>query len=456
MKPQYLLIAALIAAAPAVSHADAIPGQLDGVTLPSLAPMLQRATPGVVNISTSGTVQVQRNPMFNDPFFRRFFNMPEQPSERPFESLGSGVVVDAKNGYVLTNNHVVANATEISITLQDGRELSAEVVGTDAPTDLALLKVEAVNLTALPLADSDQLQVGDFVVAIGNPFGLGQTVTSGIVSGLGRALGLRQESYENFIQTDAAINRGNSGGALVNLRGELVGINTAILSGSGGNIGIGFAIPTSMVKYVMGQLIEHGKVSRGVLGVTIQNLSQELATAMELDDATQGVVVSSVASGSAAEKAGIQVGDVIVGLNGRAVSNLNELRNRLGMMPVGERVRVELLRDGRRQTVTATISELAATELTSGTLHSGLDGASFSDIPETSALSGRVQGAMIVQVEEGSTAQRNGLLAGDVVTSVNRRPITSVEDLRRLAAPGQQQLLLNVRRGNGALFIVIR
>ena len=456
MKAQYLLAAALVAATPAIGHADAIPAPLDGVSVPSLAPMLQRATPGVVNISTSGTVQVQQNPMLNDPFFRRFFNMPEQPTEREFQSLGSGVIVDADNGYVLTNNHVVANATEISITLQDGRELSAEVVGTDEPTDLALLRVEADNLTALPLADSEQLQVGDFVVAIGNPFGLGQTVTSGIVSGLGRALGLRQESYENFIQTDAAINRGNSGGALVNLRGELVGINTAILSGSGGNIGIGFAIPTSRVKYVMGQLIEHGEVSRGVLGVTIQNLSQELATAMELDDETQGVVVSSVAPDSAAEKAGIQVGDVIVGLNGRAVSNLNELRNRLGMMPVGERVRVELLREGRRQTVTATISKLAATEIASGTLHSGLEGASFSNIPETSPLSGRVQGAMIVQVEEGSTAMRNGLRAGDVVTSVNRRPITSVEDLRRLASPGQQQLLLNVRRGNGALFLVIR
>ncbi len=456
MKPQYLLAAALAAATPAVGQADAIPAPLDGVTMPSLAPMLQRATPGVVNISTSGTVQVQQNPMFNDPFFRHFFKMPEQPTEREFQSLGSGVIVDASNGYVLTNNHVVANATEITITLQDGRELSAEVVGTDEPTDLALLKVDANNLTALPLADSEQLQVGDFVVAIGNPFGLGQTVTSGIVSGLGRALGLRQESYENFIQTDAAINRGNSGGALVNLRGELVGINTAILSGSGGNIGIGFAIPTSMVKYVMGQLIEHGKVSRGVLGVTIQNLNQELAAAMGLDDATQGVVVSSVASGSAAEKAGIQVGDVIVSLNGAAVSNLNELRNRLGMMPVGERVRVELLRDGRRRTVTATISELAATEIASGALHRGLEGASFSNIPETSPLSGRVQGAMIVQVAEGSAAQRNGLRAGDVVTSVNRRPVTSVEDLRQLAAPGPQQLLLHVRRGNGALFLPIR
>ena len=454
MKASYLLIAAL-SVSPLATAAVALPAQVDGVSVPSLAPMLQRATPGVVNISTRGTVQVQQHPMLNDPFFRRFFNFPEQPTEREFQSLGSGVVVDADKGYVLTNNHVVANATEIRVTLQDGRELIAEVVGTDEPTDLALLHVEADGLVDVPLADSDALLVGDFVVAIGNPFGLGQTVTSGIVSGLGRALGLREESYENFIQTDAAINRGNSGGALVNLRGELVGINTAILSGSGGNIGIGFAIPTNMARYVMDQLIEHGEVSRGVLGVTIQNLNPDLAKALEID-LSQGVVVSSVSPGSAAEKAGIQVGDVIVGLNGEPIGNHNQLRNQLGMMPVGERVRVEILRDGDRRTVTATIAELVPAELASGALHSGLDGAAFSNIPETSPLSGRVQGAMVVQVEPGSAAMRNGLQPGDVITSVNRRPIASVEDLRRLAAPGQPQLLLNVRRGNGAFFLVLR
>ena len=453
MKASYLLVAAL-SVSPLATAAVALPAHVDGVSVPSLAPMLQRTTPGVVNISTRGTVQVQQHPMLNDPFFRKFFNFPDQPTEREFQSLGSGVVVDAEQGYVLTNNHVVANATEIRITLQDGRELIAEVVGTDEPTDLALLHVEADGLADVPLADSDALLVGDFVVAIGNPFGLGQTVTSGIVSGLGRALGLREESYENFIQTDAAINRGNSGGALVNLRGELVGINTAILSGSGGNIGIGFAIPTNMARYVMDQLIEHGKVSRGVLGVTIQNLNPDLAKALDID-VSQGVVVSSVSPGSAAAAAGLQVGDVIVGLNGESIGNHNQLRNRLGMMPVGETVRIEILRDGERRTVSATIAELTPEELASGGLHSGLDGASFSNIPETSPLSGRVQGAMVVQVEAGSNAMRNGLQPGDVITSVNRRAITSVEDLRRLAAPGQPQLLLNVRRGNSAFFMVL-
>ena len=454
MKFAQVLAVAVSLFAPAASAAVALPSEVDGVSVPSLAPMLERTTPGVVNISTKGTVEVQRNPMFNDPLFRRFFNMPEQPAERPFESLGSGVIVDAKNGYVLTNNHVVANATEIRVTLHDGRELVAEVVGTDEPTDLALLRVPAENLTAVPIADSDALRVGDFVVAIGNPFGLGQTVTSGIVSGLGRALGLRQESYENFIQTDAAINRGNSGGALVNLRGELIGINTAILSGSGGNIGIGFAIPTNMARYVMGQLIEHGEVSRGVLGVTVQNLSREIAEAMSLDEA-DGVVVSSVSPGSAAEKAGLEVGDVIVALDGERVANVNQLRNRLGMMPVGQEVRVEFLRDGKRRTVRATISKLSPEAVAAGSLHPALDGVAFSEIPETSPLAGREQGAYVVQVAPDSAAARKGLQAGDVITSVNRRPVRNVADLRRVAAPGSPQLLLNVRRGNGAFFIVV-
>ncbi|MCA1799106.1 MAG: DegQ family serine endoprotease [Xanthomonadaceae bacterium] len=459
MKLLHLLAAALFTAAtvlPVAPAAAQLPVAVDGEALPSLAPMLQRTVPAVVNISTRGTVQTQRNPMFNDPFFRRFFSMPDQPQEREVASLGSGVIVDAERGLVLTNNHVVANATEIRVTLQDGRELVAEVVGTDEGTDVALLKVEGANLTALPMSNSDALEVGDFVVAIGNPFGLGQTVTSGIVSGLGRALLMRgPQSFEDFIQTDAAINRGNSGGALVNLRGELVGINTAILSGTGGNIGIGFAIPANMARYVMEQLLEHGEVRRGVLGINIQNLDAELAEALGTSE-RQGVVVTNVAEGSSAEEAGIRAGDVIISVNGRAVTHWNELRNQLGMIRVGERVRLEVIRDGERRTVNARIGELATAEVAADTLHPGLRGATFSNIPETSPLFGRVQGAQVTSVEPGSAAARARLQPEDVITTVNRQDVGNVDDLRRLAAPGQPQLLLTVRRGNGVQFIVIR
>lgn len=460
MKLPHLLAAVLLpfaAALPAAPVSAQLPAAVEGQPLPSLAPMLQRTVPGVVNISTRGRVQMQQNPMFNDPFFRRFFQMPDQPQEREVSSLGSGVIVDAARGYVLTNNHVIANADEIRVTLQDGRELVAEVVGTDEATDVALLKVEAERLTALPFSDSDKLEVGDFVVAIGNPFGLGQTVTSGIVSGLGRALGLRgpQQSFEDFIQTDAAINRGNSGGALVNLRGELVGINTAILSGTGGNIGIGFAIPVNMARYVMDQLIEHGEVRRGVLGINIQNLDPELAQALGTKE-TQGVVVTNVAEGSSAAKADIRAGDVIVSVNGRAVTHWNELRNRLGMLRVGERVRLEIIRDGRRRTVNAVIGELSSTEVAADALHPGLAGATFANIPETSPLYGRVVGVQVTAVEQGSPAARARLAPDDVITSVNRQDVRNVDDLRRLAVPSAQPLLLTVRRGNGVQFVVIR
>jgi len=446
---------ALILAASALPASAALPLMVEGQPLPTLAPMLQRVTPGVVNISTRGTVQVQQNPLLNDPLFRRFFGQPDQPQERQVQGLGSGVIVDAANGYILTNNHVIERADEITVTLQDGRALSATVVGTDAATDLALLKVEARNLTAVALGDSDVLAVGDFVVAIGNPFGLGQTVTSGIVSGLSRAPGMRAESYEDFIQTDAAINRGNSGGALVNLRGELVGINTAIFSSSGGNIGIGFAIPVGMAKLVMEQLIEHGQVRRGMLGVTIQPLDQELAQALGLSE-TQGALVSNVVADSPADRAGIRAGDVIVSVNGRGINNPNELRNQVGMTRIGQRVRLEIIRDGRRRTVTAQISETTPDEVASDQLHRGLQGATFSNITESSPLYGRLQGAQVTGVEQGSNAARYNLRTGDVIIAVNRQEVKSVEDLRRLAGPDQPQLLVHLRRGGGAMFIVIR
>lgn len=456
MKFQPALLAAFLSISTLPGTASAaLPLAMDGQPLPTLAPMLQRVTPGVVNISTRGTIQVQQNPLLNDPLFRRFFGQPNQPQERQVQGLGSGVIVDADNGYILTNNHVIDRAEQITVTLQDGRELDATVVGTDSATDLALLKVEVQSLTAVALGDSDVLSVGDFVVAIGNPFGLGQTVTSGIVSGLSRAPGMRAESYEDFIQTDAAINRGNSGGALVNLRGELVGINTAIFSSSGGNIGIGFAIPVSMAKQVMEQLIEHGEVRRGMLGVTIQPLDQELAQALGLSE-TQGALVSNVVSDSPAERAGIRAGDVIVSVNGRGINNPNELRNQVGMARIGQRVRLELIRDGRRRTVNAEISESKPDEVANEQLHRGLQGATFSNITESSPLYGRLQGAQVTNVEQDSNAARYNLRVGDVIIAVNRQEVKSVEDLRRMAGPEQPQLLVHLRRGGGAMFIVIR
>ena len=294
----------------------ALPAAVAETPMPSLAPMVKKVSPAVVNIATRGTIRERppQNPLLEDPFFRRFFDIPDMPRERQFQSAGSGVIFDARNGYIVTNAHVVDNATEITVTLQDGRDLTAQVVGSDVPSDVAVLKVSPENLIQIALGDSGKLEVGDFVVAIGNPFGLQHTVTSGIVSGLGRS-GINQDGYEDFIQTDASINPGNSGGALVNLRGELVGINSAILSRSGGNIGIGFAIPVNMARSIMDQLLKYGSVKRGLLGVNIYSLTPDVAKSLNLQN-IQGVLVSQVNEGSAAEKAGIKAGDVITSING--------------------------------------------------------------------------------------------------------------------------------------------
>ena len=327
--------------------------------MPSLAPMVKRVSPSVVNIATRGTVKEkpgQRNPLLDDPFFRRFFDAPDsKPRERQFQSAGSGVIVDAKNGYIITNHHVVENASEITITLLDNRSFTAKVIGEDEGADVAVLQVKQPNLVAMPFGDSARLEVGDFVVAIGNPFGLQHTVTAGIVSALGRS-GINPNGYEDFIQTDASINPGNSGGALVNLRGELVGINSAILSGSGGNIGIGFAIPVNMVKGVMDQLIKYGEVKRGILGVNIYDVTPDIAKQFGLADSA-GALVSGVVQGSAAERAGIKTGDIITSINGSPLRSAAELRNTVGMLRVGDRVEIGLLRDGKPRLVTALVAE---------------------------------------------------------------------------------------------------
>ena len=422
-----------------------IPSQAGETPLPSLAPMLKRATPAVVSVQTRGTVQEQ-NPLFNDPFFRRFFDVPNQPREREFQAAGSGVVVDAKNGYIVTNAHVIENAKEITVQFLDSHTLKATVVGRDEGSDIAVLKVPANDLTELPIADSGELEVGDFVVAIGNPFGLGHTVTSGIISALGRS-GINPEGYEDFVQTDASINPGNSGGALVDLNGRLVGINTAIISRTGGNIGIGFAIPSNMMKSVMQQLIKYGEVKRGVLGVNIQTLTPDIAESLGLSK-TQGALVSQVVDGSAAEKAGIKAGDVITAINGKPVKDAAALRNSIGMLRIGEKVDVSLVRDGKPRNVTAVVAERdASAEAAASDLHDGLQGADLAD-----AQGG---GVLIRAVAEGSPAAQRGLRANDVIVSVGRTRVANLAEFQR-ATQGQQAFVVQIRRGSAILVIPIR
>jgi serine protease Do/serine protease DegQ len=446
MKLHLSLATLLLGAFATLAHAQ-LPGLPGETPVPSLAPMLKRVTPAVVNIATRGTVQEQ-NPLLNDPFFRRFFDVPNTPREREFQSAGSGVIVDAKNGYIITNAHVVENATEITVQLLDNRSLTAKVVGKDEGSDVAVLKVQSANLTQIPIADSDRTEVGDFVVAIGNPFGLGHTVTSGIVSALGRS-GINPEGYEDFIQTDASINPGNSGGALVNLNGELVGINSAILSRTGGNIGIGFAIPANMMKIVMNQLIKYGAVKRGVLGVNIQTLTPDIAQSMDLGNNVQGALVSQVLEGSAAENAGIKAGDVITAVNGKPVKDAAALRNSIGLLSIGEKVDVSLLRDGKPRRITAVVSERdAAAEAKTAGGHPGLEGASLAD-----AQGGG--GVLIRTVAEGSPAAQRGLRTNDIIIGVGRTRVTNLAEFQR-ATQGATAFVLQIRRGNAMLVIPIR
>ncbi len=419
---------------------------------PTFAPVIKRVSPAVVNIGVRGTVAAPRNPFFEDPGFRRFFGLPPDaaPREREFRSAGSGVIVDAANGYIVTNAHVVQNASEITITLVDDIELKAEVVGSDERSDVAVLKVTNGKLpAAIALADSSQLQVGDFVIAIGNPFGLQHTVTSGIVSALGRS-GINRDALEDFIQTDAAINPGNSGGALVSLDGELVGINSVILSGQGGgNIGIGFAIPSNMVRAIMEQLIEHGEVNRGQLGVVTINLSADFRKSLGLAENTQGALVTQVSEGSAAARAGIEASDVITSVRGQNIKTNTDLRNTIGLLKVGESVAIGLLRDGKPKTVTAVLREPA--QLSDATsIHASLAGAELVEATEDAGGGVRVRA-----VAPGSPAAQVGLLPEDRIISVNRTRITSLLQLREVTK-GQTSLLVQLRRGNQVLLLPLR
>src|ERR671915_885911 len=440
----------------------ALPWSVVDQSLPSLAPMLGQVTPAVVNIATEGRVQMRQNPLLEDPFFRFFFDFPDQPLERKTQSLGSGVIVDAERGLVITNNHVIANADQIAVNLRDGRKLEAKLVGADPETDIAVIKASPTErLIALSMADSNQLKVGDFVVAIGNPFGLGQTVTSGIVSALGRS-GLGIEGYENFIQTDAAINPGNSGGALVDLQGRLVGINTAIFTSSGGNIGIGFAIPINMARGVMEQLVKYGEVRRGFLGIQLQDLDAELAKVFDISD-RQGAVIVNVLPDTPAQKAGLQAGDVIVSVNGRPVRNASTLRNAIGLMQVGDRVSLEVVRKGgwfgakEHLTVTAQLAGEVATSARLGELKNPrLSGARFENILRDSPAYGKVQGVMVREVERGSRAWANGLRSGDIVMSVNQHPVSDLKEFFGLVNKEDSALLLHVLRGDIAAYMVAK
>ena len=387
----------------------------------------------------------------DDPLFQRFFKGYENmPQRKQVKSLGSGVIIDAEAGYIVTNHHVVDGADEIAITLHDGQQLEAKIIGSDPEADVAILQVEHKNLISIPFADSSKLRVGDFAVAIGNPFGLGQTVTSGIVSALGRT-GLGIEGYEDFIQTDASINPGNSGGALVNLRGELIGINTAILaSGGKGNVGIGFAIPINMVRQLIDQLIEYGEVRRGMLGVIMQNLTPELAGAFGLD-VHQGVVISQVIEESAASRAGLKAGDVVSAINGVPVKSASAMRNMVGMMRVGAKMDITVIRDGKENKLTAIIADEIEESIAGEKLNPRLEGA----VIESRDESGNKY-LVVTDVARGSPAWAARLRKDDLILSVNRAPVKNLLELKRMVKMSDKQILLNVQRGQTALFILIQ
>lgn len=452
-----LLLVSLLGVTQAGRAGIPIPLEQDG--LPTLAPILRQVTPAVVNISVTARSTAQTNPLLQDPFFRRFFDLPEGDTNSD-QSVGSGVIIDAKAGLVITNHHVIESASKVVVTLKDRRRFEASLVGSDPGTDIALLKIAASGLTEIALSDSDSLEVGDFVMAIGNPFGLGQTVTSGIVSALGRT-GLSVKGYEDFIQTDASINPGNSGGALVDLRGNLVGVNTAIIGPSGGNVGIGFAVPSNMVASVVRQLVKFGRVRRGRLGIMIQELTPDLTASLNLEKGARGVLVTRVAAGSTAQRAGLSAGDLVVKVDGRSVTSAAELRNKVGLVPIGESVEMEVLRGGQRRSVKVEIGGYHVAQVRSegGTTEISvpkLAGATFRDIEPSDPFHGRAQGVVIDTVNQGSPAWQQGLRPGDLVVAVNRVAMPGLAEFGAVLSRSGQALALNILRGNTRLFVIVQ
>lgn len=434
---------------PFASHAALAPITGSGEVVTNLPAMLQKITPAIVNIAVQGEVPETTNP-FPEPG--------EQPSATPpkkFEYFGSGVIVDTTNGYILTNAHVIRQAQMITVTLSDGRVFKAKLIGADTPSDLAVLQIKADKLTTLVLGNSDALKVGDFVAAIGNPFGLSQTVTSGIISGLQRSnLGI--EGYENFIQTDASINPGNSGGALINLKGDLIGINTAIVSPAGGNIGIGFAIPVNMARSVMTQLIKYGAVYRGVIGVIAQDFTPALASAFRVPDQT-GALVAQVSPNSPAALAGVKNGDIIQALNNQPITNASQIRNTVGMMRVGTRIDIKILRDGKPITISLVTADPKKYILSTQASNPFLFGLTLRSFNELLAGIGQVSGVQVVSVAQNTMAWHAGVRVADVILSANMKPVSSPEDLQKIAHDSTDSLILNVlHRDNGSEFVVIK
>ena len=451
-----LMRAAPAGAAMAVHMADR------AATVPTLAPIIKEIGPTVVNIAVTGHTKARKNPLLTDPYLRRYFDLPRQPTERQFRSVGSGVIIDAKRGLVLTNYHVIEQADRITVGLRDGRKIIAKLVGQDPDADLAVIEIAPARLKAAKIGDSDKMQVGDYVVALGNPFGIGQTVTSGIVSAVGRS-GLGIKGYEDFIQTDASINPGNSGGALVNLRGELIGINTAIVDPGGGSVGIGFAIPINTALEIMDQLVKFGHVRRGHLGATVADLTPDLAEAMRLT-IRRAAVVTQIAPQSAAAAAGLKPGDVIVAINGKPVSGTGKFNSRIGVLTEGEKIMIDILRGGRAQTIAATLgprdrpapvtSEADPRGL--GRIDDRLGAALLGTIREGSPNFGRIEGVEILQADRGSAAFKAGIRSGDIITTANNTRVRTLDDFANVLRGKPSVLLLNITRGEGGLILVIR
>ncbi len=416
----------------------ALPLADNGEVVYSIAPMLKKVTPAVVHIATSGTQVVRQRSMFNR----------DRLYQQPTQGLGSGVILDAEKGIVVTNSHVIADADQIKVTLKDGREFEARVLGEDPDADVAVIQINADRLVSIPLAKSENVQVGDFVVAIGTPFGLEQTVTSGIVSALGRS-GLGIEVYENFIQTDASINPGNSGGALVNLKGELVGINTAILGGSGGNIGIGFAIPINMAKSISEQLIEFGEVRRGMLGVNIAPFTPEYAEYFKVSENLVGAIITNVSEQSPADKAGLQREDIIVAINDKAVKSTKDLVNRIGLLKANETIKVDYFRQGKRASKMVTIANLSKVSNSGRDLSNILNGALLSERSNG-------QGIVVESVAADSTSQRYGLSAGDIILNVDRKKTNTIEDLKAALSTGASRAVMTIDRRGFALNLLVQ
>ena len=425
-----LLWASLLLAFISLGAQAALPTMVGGQAVTSLAPLVEAASPAVVSIR----VTQER---------RSRFGIPAEVG-----GGGSGVIVDADNGYILTNHHVVGEADEIEVSLIDGRTFEAELVGSDAATDIAVIKVEAEDLAEMPIGDSNDVRVGDFVIAIGSPYGLTHTVTSGIVSALGRT-GISRDGYEDFIQTDASINPGNSGGALVNMNGELIGINSVIISRSGGNVGIGFAVPTEIASSIMGQILDFGEIRRGLLGVNIQTIDPEAAETLGAD-IEGGAIVTRVFPNSAAEDAGLQVGDIIVSVNDKTVTTGSELRNTIGLLRSGDTVSIRYLRDNKSRSTSAKLGRAEDQLLSGADIHPGLAGASFAPASTSSD-----SGVEVTNVEEGSPAAQRGLRAGDVITAVNRALVRDLRDLQTVAG-NNRILFLLVQRGDRSLMLQIR